>query len=112
MTEAYKLIDWGWLLRQIPWVLGLSIVLAGLSWGHWEAMMSRQRHRDVLGRPGYRLVFSLGLALVSLGLALNPTRWWEPYLWGVFTLYFIVEMVLSARARYWSGPKGDETHAS
>lgn len=105
MPTAYTLIDWGWLARQVPWVLGLSILLAGVSWGHWEAMVTRRRHREVLGQPGYRMVFSLGLALFTLGLALNPSRWWEPYLWGAFCLYFVVDVVLAARGR-WAAREG------
>lgn len=98
MENAYSLIDWGWLARQVPWVLGLSVLLAGVSWGHWEALVTGRRHREVLGRPSYRVVFSLGLILFTLGLALNPSRWWEPYLWGALCLYFVFEFVLALRS--------------
>lgn len=97
MLTAYSLIDWGWLARQIPWIVGLSLLLAGLSWGHWRARALRVPLRELLGHPSYRTVFSLGLTLFALGLALNPTRWWEPYLWGLFSLYFAVETGFAAR---------------
>jgi len=100
MSNAYTLIDWGWLFRQIPWVVGLALGLAGLSWGHWDALTSRRRHREVLTRPGYRMVFSLSLTLFCIGLVLNPQRWWESYLWAAFGLYFATETVLAARAMY------------
>lgn len=106
MNTPYTLVDWGWLLRQIPWVLGLAVGLAGLSWGHWEALTSRRRHREVLSQPGYHLVFSLSLMLLCTGLALNPQRWWETYLWAAFGGYFVVDAVLVARALYRGKTRG------
>ena len=91
MFTEYALIDWWWLARQIPWIAGLSLLLGGFSWAHWRARMSRSSLRRMLGQTVYQGIFSLGLALFTLGLALNPTHWWEPYLWGLFSLYFTLE---------------------
>ncbi len=84
-------VDWGWLGRQLPWVLGLSLILAVLSWGDWAARVRGMRRRDLFAQPQYDLVLSLGLALFTVGLALNATHWWEPYLWLAFTLVWLVQ---------------------
>lgn len=84
-------VDWGWLGRQLPWVLGLAIVLAVLSWGDWAARVRGMRRRDLFSQPQYDAAISLGLSLVTVGLALNATRNWEPYLWWGFTLLWLVQ---------------------
>ncbi len=104
-----SLIDWWWVARQIPWILGLATLLLTLSWGNWEAHITRRRRRDVWAQPSYQAAFSLGFALFTLGLALNPQRWWEPYLWGAFFLYFGVQAILLARGGWRS--RGEKPRA-
>ncbi len=84
-------VDWGWLGRQLPWVLGLAIVLAALSWGDWSARVRGIRRRELFSSPPYDAVISFGLGLVTIGLALNATRSWEPYLWWAFTLVWFFQ---------------------
>ncbi len=87
-----------WLARQLPWVFGLSIILAALSWGHWVAMVTGQRHWDVWMQPHYGAAFSFGLFGVALGIALNPFYTWEQYVMGGVAVYFLVQSVRLAWA--------------
>ncbi|NPA90647.1 MAG: hypothetical protein GXO55_04255 [Chloroflexi bacterium] len=84
-------IDWGWLARQIPWIIGASLLLATLSWGDWAARVRRVPRRHLFSRPPYSSVILLSLALIAVGFALNPTHPWEPYVAGGLALLLGVQ---------------------
>jgi len=89
---------WGVLANSL-WVLGLSTVLAVLSWAHWAASREEARFRVVLGWAGHQMALDLGLALFCSGLAATSRRWWERALWGLLAVAWVVQAVLSGRRR-------------
>lgn len=100
-----QLIDWWGLAGDLPWIFGLAVLLLTLSWGDWQAHARRRRRREMWGQANYQAAFSLGFCLFTLGLALNAYRWWEPYLWGAFTLLFAAQVVYYGRAWRHDGRK-------
>ncbi len=81
------------------WILGLAVILAALSWGNWEAKVSRSRLREALARPHLQCTISAGLALFCVGLALGANRWWERALWAVLGAFWLVQMAWSIKLK-------------
>ena len=77
---------------NLLWILGLSLVLAALSWANWAARTSRTRLRSGLARPSIRRALDLGLALFCTGLATTAHRGWEKALWALTALVFTVSI--------------------
>lgn len=77
------MINWAGLILNGLWVLGAAVILAALSFSHYEAQRRGERLRARLAAPGFQAWFSAGLVLISLGLALIGPRWWEHVLWGL-----------------------------
>jgi multisubunit Na+/H+ antiporter MnhB subunit len=76
-------IDWVGLAFNSLWVLGAAVILAALSHASYEAKRRGERLRARLNGPAFQIWLSVGLALVSLSLALIGPRWWERVLWGL-----------------------------
>lgn len=81
------------------WVLGLSVLIAALSWARWVAQKEGLRCRAVLGRPKIQLVIDLGLLLFCAGLAATSRTWWERVLWGLLAVAWVVQAWLTGRRR-------------
>jgi hypothetical protein len=77
------MIDWVNLCFNALWVLGAAVILAALSFFYYEAQRRGERLRARLAAPGFQAWLSVGLALISLSLALIGPRWWERVLWGL-----------------------------
>ncbi|MEA3375251.1 MAG: hypothetical protein U9R72_03505 [Chloroflexota bacterium] len=95
---------WGVVANGL-WVLGLAVVLAGLSWAHWLATVEGARFRDVLGRTGMRRVTDGGLALFCTGVAATSRVWWQRGLWALLALAWVVD---GAVASHSSDTAGDD----
>ncbi|HDN79462.1 MAG TPA: hypothetical protein ENG33_03215 [Chloroflexi bacterium] len=91
------MIDWWGVFRNSLWILGLSIILATLSYADWWAKEQKQRFRDVIGLARFQGAISTGLAFFCAGLSLCSDRWWERGLWALFTLWFIYQAVTMLR---------------
>ncbi len=94
------MIDWGYVVTNSLWILGLSMILAAFSYHDWLARESKQSRRDLLQRPSWRLPFSTGMLLFCLGLGLGrEATWWEQSLWGVLAISFAWQGGSAFRAR-------------
>jgi hypothetical protein len=83
------MIDWYFVFTNSLWILGLSIVLAALSYHHWLARELGRRLCDQFREPAWVMPFAGGMVLVSLGLALaEGARWWERVLWAILGVSF------------------------
>ena len=90
---------WGVVANSL-WVLGLSVLLAALSWSSWAASEEKVRFRAVLRRPGIQRVIDAGLLLFCAGLAATARTWWERILWGTLAVAWGVNAWLArANAR-------------
>ena len=76
------MVDWASLAFNGLWVLGAAVILAAFSLSRYEAQRRGERLRMRLVVPGFQLPLLVGLALISLGVALIGPRWWERVLWG------------------------------
>jgi multisubunit Na+/H+ antiporter MnhB subunit len=77
------MINWAGLIFNGLWVLGAAVILAALSFSHYEAQRRGERLRARLAAPDFQVGCSVGLVLIILGLALIGPRWWEHVLWGL-----------------------------
>ena len=66
------------------WLIGLALIVAGLSYASWQADQKRVKLRTLLNAPSFQTLLSGGLLLVSLSLALLAGVWWERLIWVVF----------------------------
>ena len=82
------LIDWRLVGFSALWIVGLSIILAALSFGDYVAAQQRVRLRVVLAWPGYRAAINSGLVLFCLGLLGSSRAWWEQLLWAALVIAF------------------------
>ena len=82
------MINWPQLLFNLPWLLGLALILAALSYVDWQAHTRGARARDLLGASAFQSLFSAGLGLVSLSLFFLGHSWLERVLWAIFTALF------------------------
>jgi len=80
---------WG-ILSNSLWLLGLAVLLAGLSWAGWVGQTARLRLRAVLGQPPIQRTLNLGLALFCAGLAASSRTWWERVLWGLLAAAWVI----------------------
>lgn len=79
------------------WVLGLSILLATLSWAAWASTAGEAPLRIVIMQPRIRLGVDAGLLLFCAGLAATARTWWERLLWGALAAAWAVQIGLSRR---------------
>jgi hypothetical protein len=82
------MINWLHAFFNSLWILGLALILAAFSHAHWLAHVRGARTRPLLGTPTFQLPFTIGMALVSLGLFFLSRGWLEHLLWGAFTALF------------------------
>jgi hypothetical protein len=88
------------------WILGLTVLLAVLSWARWIAQAEGNRLRAVLKKPRTRQVLNLGLFLFCVGLAATVRTWWEHVLWGLLAAAWGVQAWLTR-----PGARGLETNS-
>jgi len=77
----WELIDWVLVGSSALWILGLSIIIAALSFADYYTTRTHDRFWATLQKPGYRVALHGGLHLVCLGLALNARPWWLTLIW-------------------------------
>jgi len=79
------------------WILGLAVVLAGLSWAYWIAGTAGVRFRTALRRRPTQRVLDLGLALFCAGLAATARTGWERALWAMLAVAWLLQVWLVGR---------------
>lgn len=89
------------------WIVGLSILLAAVSWATWTATAGGDGFRIVIMRPPIRLCIDVGFLLFCTGVATTARTWWERLLWGVLTAAWGVQIWISRREK--STGEGEES---
>ncbi len=88
------MIDWWMVATNSLWILGLSIVLAAFSYHDWLARVKQRRRRDLFKERSWRLPWTLGMFLTSVGWGLSQAgRWWETTLWFALAASFGWDML-------------------
>src|SRR5262245_4992635 len=69
------------------WLTGLALLLATLSFTHWQTLNQNRSFRRFLGEPATRSIIIAGLLLVSLGLTVVAPVWWQKVIWASLLLW-------------------------
>lgn len=71
------MINWLSVIGTSFWVVGLALILAGLSYYHWLAeQLGHPFWQEIKGRR-FQRVAALGLLLVGIGLAITAGNVWQ-----------------------------------
>lgn len=87
------MIDWFSVFINSFWILGLSLLLAALSYHYWLAREEERRLREQYNQPSFLRIFWISLALVGVGLAGTSQYTWETAVWILFIILSIVNAV-------------------
>jgi hypothetical protein len=87
------LIDWYALSTSVVWILGLSELLATISYAYWLGHVQDKTLRQVLSSATFRLATSGGIALFALGMLLTVESGWERIGWSVVMLLLLWDSV-------------------
>jgi hypothetical protein len=80
---------WYWMAANGLWILGLSMIVAALSWRASLAGESAPLAKAALEAPDWRLPRDLGLCLTCIGWGLAQTsRRWETTAWLLLGVWF------------------------
>lgn len=71
------MIDWVSVISHGFWIVGLALILAGLSFYYWRAGQMSHPLADELSSPPFQRVAMAGLLLVGVGLALTGSNLWQ-----------------------------------
>lgn len=82
------MIDWLAFFLNTLWVLGLTIILAAVSYYHWHADQGKKSLRSFLASSSFSIVFSIGIFFFCVGVAGLSRTWWEQVLWGILAVVF------------------------
>lgn len=94
------MINWYGLFTNSLWVLGAAIFLAALSWSRYAATVAQRSWRSQLDLPGFTLISSGGMMLLSLGLGFQRgTPLWQSGVWFALALAFAITAWLAQQAR-------------
>lgn len=92
------MIDWFFVLSHAVWIIGCILALAILSIANFQALATRTRLRDQLGRPRAQLALSLAGLLFCAGMAASSDAVWQQVLWAALAIGFAAQAVVSWRA--------------
>jgi hypothetical protein len=86
------MIDGYSLLFEALWILGLSLVAAGLSLANYLAKRENWTFRQAFKSPGRRAMIDLGLLFFCIGLA-GTTGWiWGRIVWAALALFYALRV--------------------
>ena len=91
---------------QIPWVVGLALLLAGMSVRSYLPTLGSHKGAGSLRRASSRLA-DVGILLLFVGLALASPEWWHRILSAAGAVVYVVDVV--RRTRQHTAP--EEAHA-
>jgi len=92
-----SLIDWPLVGLNALWIVGLSMVLAALSWADYRATQTKTGLQEILKKPNYQMAINASMLFVCLGLA-GLSHGWERLIWLGLALAFFVQAGLTWRA--------------
>lgn len=80
------------------WIAGLAIILAGLSYYRYQAIIQQSPLRQQFSVPAFQVAVYLGIVLIGLGLAGTSDVAWEAAVWLGFSLLAILGAVRAGRS--------------
>lgn len=91
------MIDWLSVLFNSFWILGLSLLVAALSYHYWLARETERRLRTQFNQPSFLRVFWTSLALIGIGLAGTSQTTWETAVWILFIILSIINAIQAGK---------------
>jgi hypothetical protein len=82
------MMDWYAACFGALWILGLSLILASLSYANYLVSQQQKRFVTALQIPARHFMIHLGLVFFCLGWAGSATGIWERFAWIVLALLF------------------------
>lgn len=71
------MINWQSVVGNGFWIVGLAIMLAGLSYTYWRAGQLDHPLRRELSEPTFQRLAVSGMLLVGIGLAITAVGLWQ-----------------------------------
>jgi multisubunit Na+/H+ antiporter MnhB subunit len=81
------------------WILGLSLVVAALSFAYYQVEQQKRRFRQALEMPACRIMIGLGLVFFCLGWTGSVSSTWERIVWAVLAFVFAVQIWQAMKTR-------------
>jgi uncharacterized membrane protein YidH (DUF202 family) len=94
------MIEWHKVVSNSLWILGLSVLLAALSYQRWKALENNLKFRDQLSTKGWRFSIAVGIVLVLGGLGLTATALWEKFFWSLLSLVYIAKTISWTKSNF------------
>lgn len=91
------MINWQSVFFSSLWILGLAVLLAGLSYQYWLAQTRDRPLRRQLQSTGFLITFWIAALLFAIGLLGGSPQLWEMALWGLVAAWALVNLVTLAR---------------
>jgi hypothetical protein len=85
------MIDWYSVGFAALWILGLGLLMTGLSLANYLGSTQICKFRKALRMPVCRTLISLGLVIFCIGLAGSVSTVWEHLLWAAMALLFALQ---------------------
>ncbi|MEM7113140.1 MAG: hypothetical protein AAF614_11960 [Chloroflexota bacterium] len=93
------MINWASVIFNSFWIVGLAILLAAFSYHNWQATADNQPLGTLLKQRPFQLSFWLSCILIGIGLIGTSNPWWELIVWSLFTLFSIMNLAQTLRAK-------------
>ena len=102
------MLDFGMIIRNGLWILGLAVLLAVWSYARYSAIRQGVRTRQMMSEFRYAFPADIGLLLFVAGMALTEPRSWARILWLILGSAIIIHMVMSIAIRRHTDAKEQE----
>lgn len=86
------MINWQSVVGNGFWIVGLALMLAGLSYYYWVAGQTGRPFRQMLGKPRFQTILVSGLLLVGAGLAITAGDLWQAVPAGALILICLIAL--------------------
>ena len=93
------MIDWYNLLMNALWILACALALATLSYVSWQASVTGEKFRALVGQPAIQLWLNVSGLLFCAGLAGTSEAIWQRVLWILLAMGFAVQLGMETYRR-------------
>lgn len=93
------MINWYSIVANGFWLLGLAIILAGLSYYYWLAIQTGRSFGKILEDSSFQRVSLIGAVLVGVGLAFTAGSLWQMIPAVALIIVGIAALIASLRSR-------------
>lgn len=81
-------VDWYFMVFNALWIIGLSLLIAVLSYASYFATQQKKQFKQALEIHACRNIGLLGLVIFCIGLAGGVSAIWERIAWAALAIIF------------------------